>query len=55
MDRVSVPFWLVILSDQLPVKALVGRYPTNKLIGRRPFLQRAVMPFTRAERETMRY
>ncbi len=32
--RVSVPVWLVILSDQLPVFALVGRYPTNKLIGR---------------------
>ena len=27
--------WLAILSDQLPVKALVGHYPTNKLIGRR--------------------
>ncbi len=32
--RVSVPVWLVILSDQLPVVALVGRYPTNQLIGR---------------------
>ena len=27
--------WLAILSDQLPVIALVGYYPTNKLIGRR--------------------
>jgi hypothetical protein len=26
--------WLIILSDQLPVEALVGRYPANKLIGR---------------------
>jgi hypothetical protein len=26
--------WLDILSDQLPVEALVGRYPANKLIGR---------------------
>ncbi len=26
--------WLIILSDQLPVLALVGRYPTNKLMGR---------------------
>src|SRR5690242_12771560 len=34
LDRVSVPVWLVILSDQLPVIALVGRYPANKLIGR---------------------
>ncbi len=29
---VSVPMWLVVLSDQLHVLALVGRYPTNKLI-----------------------
>jgi hypothetical protein len=28
--------WLIVLSDQLPVDALVGRYPTNKLIGREP-------------------
>ena len=28
--------WLAILSDQLPVVALVGRYPANKLIGREP-------------------
>ena len=34
LGRVSVPVWLDILSDQLPVVALVGRYPTNKLIGR---------------------
>ena len=27
--RVSVPVRLVILSDQLPVVALVGRYPTS--------------------------
>ncbi len=29
LDRVSVPVWLAILSDQLPVLALVGHYPTN--------------------------
>ena len=34
LDRVSVPVWLIILSDQLPVVALVGHYPTNKLMGR---------------------
>ena len=28
--------WLIILSDQLPIEALVGRYPTNKLIRRGP-------------------
>ncbi len=29
LGRVSVPMWLAILSDQLPVVALVSRYPTN--------------------------
>ena len=29
LGRVSVPMWLAILSDQLPVVALVGRYPAN--------------------------
>ena len=32
LDRVSVPVWLIILSDQLRIVALVGRYPANKLI-----------------------
>jgi len=27
--RVSVPVWLIILSDQLLIVALVGRYPAN--------------------------
>ena len=40
LRRVSVPVWLIILSDQLPIGALVGRYPTNKLIGRRLLLRR---------------
>ena len=34
LGRISVPVWLVALSRQLPVVALVGRYPTNKLMGR---------------------
>ncbi len=34
LGRVSVPVWLIVLSDQLPIVALVGLYPTNKLIGR---------------------
>ena len=34
LGRVSVPVWLVVLSDQLPVIALVSHYLTNKLIGR---------------------
>ena len=33
LGRVSVPVWLVVLLDQLPVIALVSRYLTNKLIG----------------------
>jgi len=36
LGSVSVPVWLTILSDQLPVFALVSRYLTNKLIGRGP-------------------
>ncbi len=36
LGRISVPMWLIILSDQLPVVALVSRYLTNKLIGREP-------------------
>ena len=29
LARISVPVWLIILSDQLPIVALVGYYPTN--------------------------
>ncbi len=29
LGRVSVPVWLAILSDQLAIIALVGRYPAN--------------------------
>ncbi len=29
LDRVSVPVWLIILSDQLMIVALVGIYPAN--------------------------
>ncbi len=35
LDRVSVPVWLIILSDQLRIVALVSLYLTNKLIRRR--------------------
>ena len=34
LGRISVPVWLIILSDQLCVFALVGHYPTNKLMQR---------------------
>ena len=40
LDRVSVPVWLIILSDQLRIIALVSLYPTNKLIRHRPLCQR---------------
>ncbi len=29
LGRVSVPVWLLILSDQLLIAALVGSYPAN--------------------------
>ena len=29
LGRVSVPVWLIVLSDQLWIEALVSRYPTN--------------------------
>ena len=32
LGRVSVPVWLIILSDQLQIIGLVGLYPTNYLI-----------------------
>ena len=35
LGRVSVPVWLIILSDQLWIVGLVGHYPTNNLIQRR--------------------
>ncbi len=42
LGRVSVPVWLIVLSDQLRIVALVGHYPTNKLIRRRLIYQREV-------------
>ena len=36
--------WLIVLSDQLPVVALVSRYLTNKLIGRESILLRRSFP-----------
>ncbi len=38
-DRVSVPVWLIILSDQLTIVALVSRYLTNKLMVRGLFFK----------------
>jgi hypothetical protein len=36
LGRVSVPVWLVVLSDQLSIVALVSRYLTNWLMERSP-------------------
>ena len=43
LGRVSVPMWPITLSGRLPIAALVGRYPTNKLMGRRLLLKRQVL------------
>ena len=40
MGRVSVPLWGAFLSEPLPIVALVGRHPANKLIGREPIRRR---------------
>src|ERR1051325_7341903 len=48
LGRVSVPVWLIVLSDQLRIVALVGRYPTNKLMRRGPIpMRRPKLPFVR--------
>ena len=39
LGRVSVPVWLIVLSNQLKIEALVSFYLTNKLIGRRLILR----------------
>ncbi len=40
LGRVSVPVWLIILSDQLTIEALVSLYLTNKLMVRGLILER---------------
>ncbi len=40
LGRVSVPVWLIILSNQLWIVGLVGHYPTNYLIQRGPIPSR---------------
>ena len=51
LGRVSVPVWLIILSDQLMIVALVSFYLTNKLIIRRPLPKRTRL----CSEEIMRY
>ena len=46
LGRVSVPVWPVALSGRLPVDALVGHHPTNKLIGRGPIPSRKKLSTT---------
>ncbi len=46
LGRVSVPVWPVALSGRLSVVALVGHYPTNKLMDREPNLSRKNFPPT---------
>ena len=36
LDRISVPVWPDNLSIRLDIVAMVGRYPTIKLMSRRP-------------------
>jgi hypothetical protein len=40
LGRVSVPVWLIVLSNQLPISGLVSRYLTNYLMGREPISKR---------------
>ena len=40
LGRVSVPVWLIVLSNQLPIFGLVSRYLTNHLMGREPISKR---------------
>ena len=39
LGRVSVPVWLIVLSDQLPIIGLVSFYLTNYLIDRGPLFK----------------
>lgn len=56
LGRVSVPVWPVALSGRLPVTALVGHHPTNKLIGREPIPNRKNFPHaTHAGARRIRY
>ncbi len=43
LGRVSVPVWLVVLSDQLQIVGLVSFYPTNYLICHRPLRSRKAL------------
>ena len=53
LGRVSVPVWPVTLSGRLPVKAMVGHYPTIKLIGREHIPYRKNFPPHNMRREVI--
>ena len=55
LGRISVPMCPSTLSGRIPVVALVGLYPANQLIGRRPFLLHSIrcFPLTPLFRETL--
>ena len=56
LDRVSVPVWLAILSDQLPISGLVSHYLTNYLMGREPIPGRLnFAPSSHRRREVIGY
>ena len=44
LGRISVPVWPITLSGRLPIGALVGRYPANKLMGRGSICSRQLAP-----------
>ena len=47
LGRISVPMCPITLSGRIPIIALVGFSPANKLMGRRPFLRRSRSCFPR--------
>ena len=55
LGRISVPMWPSTLSGRLPVDALVGHYPTNKLIGRELIPNRKSFPTTTLKIVPIRY
>ena len=52
LDRISVPMWPFNLSVRLPIVGLVGRYPTNCLIGREPILYQNSLVFRTCDPNT---
>ena len=52
LGRISVPMWPFNLSVRLLIVVLVGRYPTNKLIRRKPIYQR-IAPFLTVSCDTV--